>query len=96
MEYITILLTPITWMICIIGLLIVSYKRFVQKKILRSYLFFKLFHIKSDFPLIIFKLLIIVLLIYKNNACTLLSIFIALLILLLYILFTDIKLTYDL
>lgn len=95
-KFMTILLTPITWIICIIGLLIVFYKRFVQKKILRSYIIFKIFRINSDIPLIIFKLSIILLLIYINNSFTLLSIIIALLILSIYILFIDVKQTYDL
>ena len=95
-EFMTILLTPITWIICIIGLLLVFYKRFFQKKILRSYIIFKIFRINSDIPLIIFKLSIILLLIYKNNSFTLLSIIIALLILPTYILLIDVKETYDL
>ena len=95
-DYFTILLTPITWIICIIGLLIIFYKRFVQKKLLRSYVFLKLFHVESDIPLIIIKVFIIALLVYKNNSCTLLYIIMALFILSIYILFIDITQTYDL
>ena len=88
--------TPITWIICILGLIIKLYKRFIQKKILRSYIFLQLFGIKTDLPLIFIKFCLLLLLLYRNDPITKNGVILAIIILVLYILNIDIKKVYQL
>ena len=95
-KKIILILTPITWIICILGLIIKLYKRFIQKNILQSYIFLQLFGIKTDLPLIFIKFGLLLLLLYRNDPITKNGVIIAIIILVLYILNIDIKKIYKL
>lgn len=95
-KKIILIFTPITWIICILGLIIKLYKRFIQKKILQSYIFLQLFGIKTDLPLIFIKLFLLLLLLYRNDPITKNGIILAIIILVLYILNIDINKVYQL
>ena len=95
-EKIILILTPITWIVCILGLIIKLYKRFIQKKILRSYIFLQLFGLKTDLPLIFIKFCLLLLLIFRNDPITKNGVILAIIILVLYIATIDIKKVYQL
>ena len=90
------LLTPITWIICTIGLIIILYKRFIQKHILSSYIFKQITHINSDIPLIIFKLFIIYILIQQKKTFTRNGFIVATVIIGMYLLTVNIVNIYEL
>lgn len=90
------LLTPITWIICIVGLAIIFYKRFVQKRVLSSYIFKKITHIDSDIPLILFKLFILFILLHIRTPITHNGVIVAGIILTVYVWLVDIETVYEL
>ena len=90
------LLTPITWVTCIVGFTIILYKRFIQKRTLSSYIFKQITDIHSDIPLIIFKLFIIYILIQQQKPITRNGLFVTTFIIGVYLSSFDIANVYEL
>ena len=94
-DDLNIMLTPITWIVCVFGLLIILYKRFINNDILPSYIWYQLFGVKTDLPPIVFKFCIITLLIQQNKPFTNIALILAGIIIATYITFINVIEVYD-
>lgn len=78
------ILTPLTWIISIVGICIIAYRRFVLKYPVKSYFTYLLTGVKTDIPVLLFKIGLILLLIKHNDKITQCSIYLSLIVVALY------------
>jgi hypothetical protein len=90
-RIIVILFTPLLWIISIIGVIILLYRRFYKKNIIYSLIIYKLFNIKTDIPLILLKILTIIFLYNQGSNITKESILLTIVVLVLYLYIVDLE-----
>uniref|UniRef100_A0A6C0BRA2 Uncharacterized protein n=1 Tax=viral metagenome TaxID=1070528 RepID=A0A6C0BRA2_9ZZZZ len=88
------LFTPLMWIVSIFGIIILLYRRFYKKNIIYSIIFYKLFNIKSDIPLIILKVLTIMFLYHEPTKLTRDSLLLSFILIAVYSYVIDIEDTY--
>ena len=90
-EYWITLLTPITWIICIVSMIVSLYRRFVLNDPMYSFIFQSVFGTDSDLPIWFMKCFLFVLLVRERKPWTLYGILLAVGICLLYLLLVNFR-----
>lgn len=88
---VVVLFTPLLWIISVIGIIILLYRRFYKNNIIYSLIFYKLFNIKSDISLILLKIITIIFLSNEGTEITKESILLTIVVIVLYSYIVDIE-----
>ena len=88
---VVVLFTPLLWIISVIGIIILLYRRFYKNNIIYSLIFYKLFNIKSDISLILLKIITIIFLYNEGTEITKESILLTIVVIVLYSYIVDLE-----